>query len=364
MVEIPFEKSFASHPKSKFWNQSKNSDLTPRDVALNSGKKFWFDCDKCPHSFGATLDNVNGKDRWCPYCATSNGKLCEDDDCNMCYEKSFASHPKSKFWKQSKNGDLTPRQLKLGSEKKFWFDCDKCPHSFETALDGVNGGTWCPYCSIPCKKFCEDDDCNMCYGNTFVSHHRYEFWDWASTKNEGLNPRQIAFCSGRKFWFICEKGHSFDIGLNKVNSGRWCPHCVNKTETKLLEFLNKIYDVKRQAKFEWCKNQKNNYLPFDFIVNGMIIIELDGRQHFIQISNWLSPEKTQENDRYKMKQAFKNDKHIIRILQEDVFNDKNDWENKLIEAIDKLKGITKPELICIGDNEVYNQYMVEFNNNA
>lgn len=36
-----------------------------------------------------------------------------------------------------------------------------------------------------------------------------------------------------------------------------------------------------------------------------IKLELDGQQHFIQISNWESPEETQENDNFKNKLALK-----------------------------------------------------------
>ena len=41
-------------------------------------------------------------------------------------------------------------------------------------------------------------------------------------------------------------------------------------------------------------------------LNRKIIIELDGKQHFEQIGNWQSPEKTRENDIYKMKCANDN----------------------------------------------------------
>ena len=33
------------------------------------------------------------------YCPNSNRiKLCSDDDCQICFNKSFASHEKSKYW--------------------------------------------------------------------------------------------------------------------------------------------------------------------------------------------------------------------------------------------------------------------------
>ena len=48
-------------------------------------------------------------------------QLCDKVDCQTCFDKSFASHEKSKFW-SSKNGDVKPRQVFKGSSNKYWFD--------------------------------------------------------------------------------------------------------------------------------------------------------------------------------------------------------------------------------------------------
>ncbi|MFN3135355.1 MAG: DUF559 domain-containing protein, partial [Candidatus Kryptonium sp.] len=63
---------------------------------------------------------------------------------------------------------------------------------------------------------------------------------------------------------------------------------------------------KHQAKFEWCCNPKTGrILPFDFCIEEKkVIIEVDGPQHFEQISNWTSPEKQKDRDFYKIKQAL------------------------------------------------------------
>jgi hypothetical protein len=58
--------------------------------------------------------------------------LCENEDCQTCFEKSFASHEKSKYW-SDKNGIVKPRQVFKSVNTKYWFDCD-CGHEFETAV--------------------------------------------------------------------------------------------------------------------------------------------------------------------------------------------------------------------------------------
>ena len=146
--------------------------------------------------------------------------------------------------------------------------------------------------------------------------------------------------------------------------GCGCSLCKNKTEGKLFNFLKKEFtedNVKRHNNYDWCKNPETKYyLPFDFIVFEKIIVELDGPQHIdTQIPNRKSPEEQQERDIYKMDQAINNEKHVIRILQYDVWNDTNGWEEKLIQAITELKDVTEPTIRCIGNCEVYKQYTIE-----
>jgi hypothetical protein len=113
--------------------------------------------------------------------------------------------------------------------------------------------------------------------------------------------------------------------------------CKNKTEIKLHEHLLQKYPTLiTQFKQEWCKNIR--HLPFDFCIpEYKIIIELDGRQHFQQVSNWLSPEEQFENDKYKEKCANDNNYSVIRLLQDDVINDSYDWIKDLCDAIEEIK---------------------------
>jgi very-short-patch-repair endonuclease len=78
------------------------------------------------------------------------------------------------------------------------------------------------------------------------------------------------------------------------------------------------------------------------VINN-IIIELDGKQHFEQVSNWQSPEENKINDSLKNKLANDNGYRMIRICQEIVLNDLEDWEIQLINSI-----TTENTLINIG----------------
>jgi very-short-patch-repair endonuclease len=333
-----FEKSFASNNKSKYW--SDKNKVKPRNIFKSSNKKYWFDCE-CGHIFDSVLTTII-KDHWCPYC--SNQKLCDLEDCKSCFEKSFASNDKSKYW--SEKNKVKPRNVFKGSNKKYWFNCI-CGHSFNSSLTQISQDHWCHYCSN--QKLCDLEDCKSCFEKSFASNDKSKYW---SNKNE-INPRDVFKSSSKKYWFNCDKQHIFYSSINSISRGTWCPYCINKTEQKVYEQLVRYYPtLQRQYKVEWCK--KKTYLPFDFVIpEHNIIIELDGPQHFMQISNWSSPQEQQINDKYKMDCANKHNYSVIRLLQADVFYDTYDWLEELNQNIKKIMEEKNVQNIYMCKNNEY-----------
>jgi very-short-patch-repair endonuclease len=331
------EKSFASHEKSKYWS-SKN-ELKPRDVFKSSGNKYIFNC-SCNHEFEKVLDSINNSG-WCIFCVGQ--KICNDINCQSCFEKSFANYDdKEKLlcWsndnKDEEGNIITPRDVFKSAGTKYIFSCN-CGHQFESLLSSItSNGSWCPYCCNPPKQLCNDINCKSCFEKSFASYEKSKFW---SLKNE-LKPRDIfKKSSTNKYIFNCNKGHEFENTTSNISIGVWCPYCKNKTEQKLFETLQIDFpDLKHQFKEDWCKNPlTNKHLPFDFVLEKeKIIIELDGRQHFEQVSNWSTPEEQYERDTYKMECANQNRYSIIRITQEDVLNDTFDWYKMLKESIETI----------------------------
>lgn len=106
-----YNKSFSSHDKSIFW--SKNNGIDPILVFKKSNKKYEFNCN-CGHTFSACLNNISAG-CWCPYCAGQ--KLCDDENCIHCFNKSFVSHDKAEFW--SSENKLSARDVTKKSIKKI-----------------------------------------------------------------------------------------------------------------------------------------------------------------------------------------------------------------------------------------------------
>lgn len=344
--EICFNRSFASHEFSKYWNYDKN-DNNPRDVFKNTGLKYNFTCNKCNHNFNTALCSMNYNNRFCPYC--SNQKLCDSEECEICYNKSFKSNPFSIYW--SKNNNLLPENIFKKSSKKYLFTCNLCNHEFISRIADIKEDTNnCPYCSS--KILCENDECKNCLNKSFASSEKSKYW---SDKND-IKPRYVFKNSNKKYLFNCEDcKNEFIITPNSITyDSRWCSVCKHKTEKILFKWLCEKFGEKN-IKFQYIlKNEDKSYRYDYYIKNLKILIELDGEQHFKQIMNWMSPEYNLNNDMDKIKISINNNLSIIHILQKDVYYNKNDWENKLLNCI---KLYEKSSVVIINNNNIYDNHI-------
>ena len=268
-------------------------------------------------------------------------------ECKLCFENSFASHEKSLYW--SDKNELKSRYIFKSTSKKYLFNCNNCNHEINTSPNIISSGNWCIYCSH--QKLCDNLECNSCFENSFASHEKSIYW----SDNNELKPRQVFKGTHQKIIFNCNIcNNEYESSLCHISNGKWCSCSINKTEQKLYEKLVLIYpELIKQYKVEWCKNI--TYLPFDFCIEEYkIIIELDGRQHFEQVSNWNCPKENQERDKFKMKCANENNYSVIRILQEDVFYDTFDWIHEIKQAIQKIIDDKIIQNIFICKNNEYN----------
>ena len=351
--DLCFNKSFASHEKSKYWSIEKNGNIKPRDIFTCTGEHFWFDCDICNHSFRIPPCNINYLNQWCPYC--SHRKLCKNNDCISCYNNSFASHKGSKTWSYEKNGEITPRNVFLGSSGKYWFDCKECGHSYDQQISSITcNNISCPYCSQCSRILCFDMSCNFCFNKSFASCDKAKYW---SPKNSA-NPRFVFKKTNTlKYLFNCNYCHEdFEAFPLKIFYGRWCNKCKNKTEKLVRDFLivdNYIF-IHQYNKL-W-QNERIKY-SFDFYFPDYnIILEIDGEQHFKHFNKkWESPEESQKKDIFKMKRAIERGISIIRILQEEIWNNKIDWQGILKEYIKKYD--TPRILYFANDLSIYDNHI-------
>lgn len=352
--QMCYENSFASHFRSECW--SSRNKLSPRDIRKYTHDKYWFDCPDCFHEFEISIASVTDGDHWCSYCADQ--KLCDNSTCSLCFNKSFASHPKAVYW--SNRNLLTPRQVFKSSSHKYIFTCMTCQHYFSISLSKIVTGNWCTFCSN--KELCANEFCSACYDKSFEAHHRSSNWDFE--KNYPTTPRDIFRSTAKPYWFICDNGHSFSNSPNAITNNSlqvWCSQCRHKTQDKLSKWLKgqyPLYTIISEAKFKWCVwAVSKRYCPFDFYIPELnLLIELDGSQHFRQVANWTSVEETQEKDIFKMLQALNQNISMIRLEQEDVLYDRTPWIQQLIEVIKKYE---TPQIIYLGERYTQHQSTVD-----
>ena len=112
----------------------------------------------------------------------------------------------------------------------------------------------------------------------------------------------------------CLRCNNEIIAIGKyLKQGRdFCPFCSGSINEKNITYLltknNIIFE--KQKTFDECKDI--NKLPFDFFIENKYIIEYDGAQHFMQISNW-DFKKQYLHDSIKNNYCFKNNIPLIRI---------------------------------------------------
>ena len=144
-------------------------------------------------------------------------------------------------WDWGKNNalDLKPNYLLCGSNKKAWWRCAK-GHSYELSVKsrvGLRNG--CPICS---------GKLIISGVNDFAAKYPELAKEWHPTLNGSVKPSEIAPKSDKKFYWICEKGHTYDASAGRRTIGQGCPFCANR---RLLVGFNDIKTRCPEAAEDW-----------------------------------------------------------------------------------------------------------------
>lgn len=336
------------------WHPTKNGEKKPEHYSHGSEVNVSWKCENtckegCIHEWESNINNRTGKrSDGCPFCGDFKKKHC-------IHMSVLHTHPELvKQWHPTKNGDLKPEDFTKGSTQNIHWICSNkcrygCLHEWEATINTRTSGHGCAFCVK--LKTCLHD--SIIYTNPEV------FAEWDYELNKDLDPQKLGRASHLIVYWKCKKtaSHSWQTKIrNRCLDLTGCVWCVNKTESKLYDYLIKLYpSLKKQLKLESCKNK--TYLPFDFCIPELkVIIELDGSQHFKQVSNWQSPEKTIKRDIYKMQKAIKEGYKIIRIFQEDVYKYDETWLEKTlmpeIQNMDRSPVFISSEIESLYDEHI------------
>lgn len=197
------------------WDYSKN-EKNPNEYARCSGKSVFWICLR-GHSWTARIaDRVRGNG--CPYCAGKRPIVGVNDLATI--------NPKlAKEWNYRKNSK-SPVDFLPNSGKKVWWICSK-GHEWEAVIDSRARGNNCPYCAGQIVISGENDL------KTLYPRIAKE-WDYEL--NYPLLPTQIMAGSGKKVWWKCKHGHSWQVSPNnRTSQYSNCPICSAEQGTSFPE---------------------------------------------------------------------------------------------------------------------------------
>lgn len=136
-------------------------------------------------------------------------------------------------------------------------------------------------------------------------------------------------------------GNIFEASWNNIRSEKFnCKYCIGSLgETLIISILKDLnIEFEYQKKFDDCKDK--SLLPFDFyfeVGNTKVIIEYDGRQHFLPIFGNNDEErcknliKTQNHDEIKTLYCENNNIRLLRLKY-----DVEDLKTEIVQFIEKL----------------------------
>ncbi|MEX2437646.1 MAG: zinc-ribbon domain-containing protein, partial [Candidatus Babeliales bacterium] len=199
----------ALHPVlSERWHYKKNYPLTAKDVVGTGSKKvYWWRCN-IDHEWKASIISHIRKDgsyRSCPKCHKAPLSVTHP---NILTE-----------WHPTKNGKLTPDDVRGGSACYLWWKCSKGPdHEWkQKAIERTRSGSGCPFC----------DGKKVSLTNSLLTKYPDLAKEWHPTKNGKLLTQNVFGGGKAKYWWKCSKGtdHEWQANIQKRASGQGCPIC-------------------------------------------------------------------------------------------------------------------------------------------
>ena len=160
-----------------------------------------------------------------------------------------------KEWNYQKNVDLNPCDFSHGSNKKVWWICSRCGNEWQATINHRSSGRGCPKCSrkSAATKLSKK---NLIVGKTdLLTLYPDIAKEWDFNKNND-SPKDYTSFSVKKKWWICEKGHSYDMAIsNRTSQKQSCPYCKG---ARVLAGFNDLASLRPELAKQWdyVKNDK------------------------------------------------------------------------------------------------------------
>ena len=267
--------AFLNPDLAKEWNYEKNGNLKPEDVNCGSGKKVWW---KLPYDvpddypiehlrgrhfdfeWEAIIGNRN-KGIGCPY-LTGNAVWKGFNDLETLNSQL------AKEWHPTKNGNLNPTDVTIGSNKKVWWllsydDLETGKHfdfEWQDTVNNRNNGYGCPYLS---GKAAWPGFNDLQTVNPELAAQ------WHPIKNGNLKPTDVTIGSNRKVWWLLPYD---DIKTGKHFNFEWQDTITNRIHGYACPYLsghavwkgfNDLQTTNPELAKQWHPTKNSNLKPTD-----------------------------------------------------------------------------------------------------
>lgn len=250
---------------AKEWDYERNSPLTPELVAAHSGRKAYWICEK-GHKYSSVIASRTGDGCGCPVCSNVGPALYQGGI--YVGEHSLAKEAPeiAKDFDAQKNG-ISADNIAVSSNKKMWWKCSVCGFEWQSKVNNRTSTlkTGCPQCAREQgKQWRKRRETIILKNGSLLDRFPKVCEEWDYDKNE-IRPTEITSGSGRKVWWLCKRGHSYQTSINKRTSDRptGCPYCSNK---KVLAGYNDLATTHPHLLKEW--DYENNSIKPTEIMAG------------------------------------------------------------------------------------------------
>lgn len=234
------------HPELiKEWHPTKNGFLTPYDCKVGSTYKVWWQCTKCGYEWQASAEKRCSRGHGCLNCS-KQAPLVGVNDLETLYPRL------AKEWHPTKNGSLTPKDIRPKSNRKYWWKCQKCGYEWQASGNNrIGHKSDCPACAGRVPRIGSNDLFTVC-------PHLKDEWDF--DLNKGIDPITVPIGSHVNVWWKCSKcGHKWQASIRRRAKGSQCPCCcANRVVAKGINDLATLYP---EIAKEWHPTKNDALTP-------------------------------------------------------------------------------------------------------
>lgn len=156
-------------------------------------------------------------------------------------------------WHSTKNENIDPRAIKLGSNLRVWWRCDN-GHEWQTRISHRAAGRGCPFCN----NYSVGKDNNL---EALMPDLAKQ---WHPIKNNDLLPIDITPGSGKDAWWICHKKHEWKARISSRVEGAGCPFCAGK----LVCNDNCLATLRPDLAIEWHPSKNGELTPYQVVAGS------------------------------------------------------------------------------------------------